>query len=195
MDLSLQAISSGSHLDEPSLLSSPPVSSVCPFFSPFHENFLEQTRYQIVTMIIGQDTRRNAVVDVTIGTGAFRTALKLFSQASRRRFRERTTNEGHLFSREKAFALISSRFFENWMSQLDDLLYKYIAHAITYIIYVNHQVVEENYYNNFYDKRIIKICEEGIEFNKDILLLSGANRAETFQFCIAVLYVISLAPT
>lgn len=78
MDLSPQAISSGSHLDEPSLLSSYPVSSVCLFFSPFHENFLEQTRYQIVTMIIGQDTRRNVVDDVTIGTGAFRDRTEAF---------------------------------------------------------------------------------------------------------------------
>lgn len=37
--------------------------------------------------------------------------------------------------------------------------------------------------------------EKEIDFNKDILLLCGANRAETFHFCIAVLYVISFAPT
>lgn len=79
----------------------PSVSSVCPFPSP--RKFLKQTepRHQIVTAIIGQDTRRNVTDDVTVGSGAFSSALKLFPRASRRRFSEPTTNEGHP-SREKA---------------------------------------------------------------------------------------------
>jgi len=82
--------------------------SVCPF--PSSRNFLEQTRHQIVTTIIGQDTQRNAD-DVTVGSDAFSSALKLFPRTSRRRFSRPTTNEGHL-SCEKASHLDFISFFQ-----------------------------------------------------------------------------------
>lgn len=87
-----------------------PVSSVRP--SP--RKFLEQTRHQIVTTIIGQDTRRTVADDVTVGSDAFSSALKLFPRTSRRRFSGPTTNEGHL-SREKA----SHLDFVSFLRKLD----------------------------------------------------------------------------
>lgn len=109
----------------------PSVSPVCPFPSP--RKFLEQTepRHQIVTAIIGQDTRRNVTDDVTAGSDAFSSALKLFPRASRRRFSEPTTNEGHL-SREKATHLDFESFHRKLDIQLDELYVKLpIIHYIT----------------------------------------------------------------
>lgn len=90
--------------------------------SPSPRKFLEQTepRHQIVTAIIGQDTRRNVTDDVTAGSDAFSSALKLFPRASRRRFSEPTTNEGHL-SREKATHLDFESFHRKLDIQLDEL--------------------------------------------------------------------------
>lgn len=73
-------------------------------------------------MIIGQDARRNDANDVTAGSDAFRSAFKLFSRASRRRFNGPTTDDGHL-SREKPSASISSAFLRNSDINLGDLLY------------------------------------------------------------------------
>lgn len=97
-----------------------PFRPVCPFPSP--RKLLEQTvpRHQIVTAIIGQDTRRNVTDDVTAGSDAFSSALKLFPRASRRRFSEPTTNEGHL-SREKATHLDFESFHRKLDIQLDEL--------------------------------------------------------------------------
>lgn len=109
MDFPSQPISSD-NASEPSLLL--PGSPVSPVLSPHQWKFLEQTRHQIVTTIIGQDTRGNVADDVTVEPDAFRFVLKLFSRTSRRRFNGRTTNESHS-SRKKVFASITSRLFGN----------------------------------------------------------------------------------
>lgn len=86
---------------------------------PSPRKFLEQTRHQIVTTIIGQDTRGNVANDVTVGPDAFRFALKLFSPTSRGRFNGPATNESHP-SREKASVSITSRLFTS-RYQLHDI--------------------------------------------------------------------------
>lgn len=139
MDFPPQPISSGSASNRRFFRASRVVvrPSVRPFrpsvLSPRHEEFLEQTepRHQIVTAIIGQDTRRNVTDDVTAGSDAFSSALKLFPRASRRRFSEPTTNEGHL-SREKATHLDFESFHRKLDIQLDELYVK--LPIIRYII-------------------------------------------------------------
>lgn len=53
------------------------VLSAC-VLSPRHGNSSNRPRDQIVTTIIGQDTRRNVADDVTVESDAFSSALKLF---------------------------------------------------------------------------------------------------------------------
>ncbi|KAL0104555.1 hypothetical protein PUN28_017351 [Cardiocondyla obscurior] len=112
MDFSPQPISSGSASNRRffrALPSLPLPLLTCrpPPCRPF--SLAEQTRHQIVTTIIGQDTRRNVADDVTVRSDAFSSAPELFPRASRRRFSRPATNEGHL-SREKASRLDSVSF-------------------------------------------------------------------------------------
>lgn len=118
----------------------PPVRFRPSVLFPSPRKFLEQTepRHQIVTAIIGQDTRRNVTDDVTAGSDAFSSALKLFPRASRRRFSEPTTNEGHL-SREKATHLDFESFHRKLDIQLDELYVKLpIIHYIMRQLIINY---------------------------------------------------------
>ncbi|TGZ50180.1 hypothetical protein DBV15_03624 [Temnothorax longispinosus] len=92
MDFPPQPISSGSASNRRFFRAPRVVLSVC-VLSPRHGNSSNRPRDQIVTTIIGQDTRRNVVDDVTVESDAFSSALKLFPRASRWRFSGPTTNE------------------------------------------------------------------------------------------------------
>lgn len=127
--ISLQPISSGSASNR-RFFRAPRIVLPLSFPSPW--NFLEQTQHQIVTTIIGQDTRRNVADDVTVRSDAFTSALKLFPRASRRRFSGPTINEGHL-SHVKASTLISFRSSGNWVSSKRTII-TYTLNCQLYII-------------------------------------------------------------